>query len=214
MPSRGPSAGRRRALRRASRRAWRACSRPAAGRRFPGWWRRPLCCCRACRPSGGAMSAEAALNERFLLDYPREAARELESMPPEEAAAFLTTVAPRAAVRAWQALAPDIARAALEHLPEPLAAQLLMEAEPAASVAALAQLDAEERARRLAQLDPQVARELAALVAYPEDAAGRMMDPRVSPLRAGSSVAEALARLRAIPRRGLRELIVVDDQGR
>jgi magnesium transporter len=160
------------------------------------------------------MSAEAALNERFLLDYPREAARELESMPPEEAAAFLATVAPRAAVRAWQSLAPDVARAALERLPEPLAAELLMEAEPAASVAALAQFDAEERARRLAQLDPQVARELAALVAYPEDAAGRMMDPRVSPLRAGSSVAQALARLRAIPRRGLRELIVVDDQGR
>jgi magnesium transporter len=40
------------------------------------------------------------------------------------------------------------------------------------------------------------------------------MDPRVSSLRAGSSVAEALTRLRAIPRRGLRELIVVDDQGR
>jgi len=40
------------------------------------------------------------------------------------------------------------------------------------------------------------------------------MDPRVSPLRAGSSVAEALARLRAIPRSGLRELFVVDDEGR
>jgi magnesium transporter len=160
------------------------------------------------------MSAEAALNERFLLDYPREAARELESMPSDEAATFLATVAPRAAVRAWQSLAPDVARAVLEHLSDPLAAHLLAEAEPAASVAALAQLDAEERARRLAHLDAEVSRELAALVAYPEDAAGRIMDPRVSPLRAGSSVAQALARLRAIPRRGLRELIVVDDQGR
>jgi magnesium transporter len=160
------------------------------------------------------MSAEAALNERFLLDYPREAARELESMPAEQAAAFLAAAAPRAAVRAWQSLAPDVARAVLERLPEPFAAQLLVEAEPAASVAALAQLEPEERARRLAQLDPEAARELAALAAYPEDAAGRTMDPRVAPLRAGSSVAQALARLRANPGRGLRELFVVDDEGR
>ena len=160
------------------------------------------------------MSAEAALNERFLLDYPREAARELEAMPAEEGAALLAAAAPRAAVRAWQALAPDVARALLERLPEPFAAQLLAESEPAASVAVLAQLDAEERTRRLHQLDAQVARELAELASYPEESAGRVMDPRVSPLRAGSSVAEALARLRAIPRSGLRELFVVDDEGR
>jgi magnesium transporter len=160
------------------------------------------------------MSAEAALNERFLLDYPREAARELEAMPAEEGAALLAAAAPRAAVRAWQALAPDVAREVLERLPEPFAAQLLAESEPAASVAVLAQLDAEERARRLDQLDAQVARELAELASYPEESAGRLMDPRVSPLRAGSSVAEALARLRAIQRSGLRELFVVDDEGR
>jgi magnesium transporter len=160
------------------------------------------------------MSAEAALNERFLLDYPREAARELEALPTEEGAALLAAAAPRAAVRAWQALAPDVARALLERLPEPFAAQLLAESEPAASVAVLAQLDAEERTRRLHQLDAQVARELAELASYPEESAGRVMDPRVSPLRAGSSVAEALARLRAIPRSGLRELFVVDDEGR
>jgi magnesium transporter len=107
-----------------------------------------------------------------------------------------------------------VARAVLERLPDPVAAQLLAESEPAASVAVLAQLDAAERRRRLDQLDAQVARELAELASYPEESAGRLMDPRVSPLRAGSSVADALARLRAIPRSGLRELFVVDDEGR
>ena len=160
------------------------------------------------------MSAEAALNERFLLDYPREAARELETMAADEGAALLAAAAPRAAVRAWQALAPDVARAVLERLPDSVAAQLLAESEPAASVAVLAQLDAAERRRRLDQLDAQVARELAELASYPEESAGRLMDPRVSPLRAGSSVADALSRLRAIPRSGLRELFVVDDEGR
>jgi magnesium transporter len=39
------------------------------------------------------------------------------------------------------------------------------------------------------------------------------MDPQVSPLRAELTVAEALARLKTMKRRGLRELFVVDDAG-
>ena len=60
------------------------------------------------------MSAEAApavvaLNQRYLLDYPHEAARQLETMPPAEAAELLVLPAPHAAARTWQALAPDVA---------------------------------------------------------------------------------------------------------
>jgi magnesium transporter len=164
--------------------------------------------------SAEATGAVAALNERFLLDFPHEAAREIEAMPAEDAAEVLAAAPARAVVRAWQALAPDVAREVLERLPPTLAAHLLGEADPAAAAAALAQLGAEERSRLLGALEPQVARELGELLLYPEDSAGRLMDPRVSPLRAGMSVAEALARLRALQRRGLRELFVIDDEGR
>lgn len=164
--------------------------------------------------SAQPLPAVAALNERFLLDFPREAARELESGAAQDAAELLAAAAPRAAVRAWQALAPDVAREVLVRLPAPLAALVLAEAEPSTSAAVLAQLDAAERTRRLGELQPQVARELGELLDYPENAAGRLMDPRVSPLRAGISVAEALVRLRAIARGGLRELFVVDEAGR
>ncbi len=165
------------------------------------------------------MSAEAVLavnvlNQRYLLDYPHEAARELERMPPEGAAELLGAQPPRAVVRAWQALAPDVACAVLERVPEALARELLAESEPAVSAAVLAQLEAAARARLLALLDPQVARELRELLQYPQDSAGRLMDPRVSPLHTGLTVADALARLRTFRRRGLRELFVVDDEGR
>ncbi|MFZ2650545.1 MAG: magnesium transporter, partial [Burkholderiaceae bacterium] len=40
------------------------------------------------------------------------------------------------------------------------------------------------------------------------------MDPRVSPLRTGMTVAEAIERLRLVRRSGLRELFVIDAQGR
>jgi len=100
-------------------------------------------------------------------------------------------------VRAWQALAPDVAREVLELLPADLARHVLTESEPASSVAVLSQLEPEARKQRLATLDKEVARELRDLSAYPEDSAGRLMDARVSPLRSGMTVGEAIERLRA-----------------
>ena len=159
-------------------------------------------------------AAESALTQRYLLDFPLEAARELESMQAAQAAALLAAQPVHAALRAWQALAPDVARDVLDRLPPALAARLLAEAEPVASTAALAQMAAPDRETWLQRLDPEVARELRELLAYPEDCAGRLMDPRVSPLRTGMTVDEALARLRQMRRRGVRELFVVDDEGR
>ncbi len=156
----------------------------------------------------------AELDHRFLLDFPREAARTLESLPAPEASGLLAVEEPRVVVGVWEALAPDVACELLEQLPEALSLHLLAEADPVASVAVLMQLAPEARDGWLARLDAQVARELRELCRYPEDSAGRLMDPRVSPLRVGVSVAEAIERLRRVRRRGLRELFVIDDQGR
>jgi magnesium transporter len=159
-------------------------------------------------------AAILALNLRYLLDHPREAARRLERMTPEASVRLLADQPTHAAVRVWQALVPDIASAVIASAPPALAARLLAEAEPAASVAALAHLEPALRERRLAELHPHVARELRDLLDYPEASAGRLMDPRVTPLRGDLTVAEALVRLRGLSRRGLRELFVVDDEGR
>ena len=158
--------------------------------------------------------AEAALTQRFLLDYPNEAARLFEAMPSTNAAALIAAQPPHAALRAWQSLAPDVAMDVLEQLPETMAQHLLAEAEPLVSVAMLAQLGVPEREAWLQRLNTEVAKELRDLLAYPDESAGRMMDPRVSPLRTGMSVAEAIERLRHIRRKGLRELFVIDDEGR
>jgi magnesium transporter len=161
-----------------------------------------------------ASNADAALTQRYLLDFPHEAARLFEAMPAAEAVALLAAQPPHVVSRAWQALATDVACNVLELLPGPLALHLLAEAQQAAAVAVLAQFDAPTRAAWLQRLDKEVAHELRELLAYPEDCAGRLMDPRVSPLRAGMSVAEAIERLRLIQRSGLRELFVIDDEGR
>jgi magnesium transporter len=158
--------------------------------------------------------AEAALTQRFMLDFPHETARLLEAMPLADAAQLIAAQPSHVALPAWQALAGDVGCDMLKALPEPMAVLLLAEAEPVVSVAVLSQLDADEREAWLKRLHSEVERELRELLAYPQDCAGRLMDPRVSPLRSGMSVDEAIERLRQIRRSGLRELFVIDDEGR
>jgi magnesium transporter len=164
--------------------------------------------------SAGAHSAIQALNQRFFLDFPLEAARELETLPAAEIARTFAAHAPAAVLRPWQRLTPDIAAAVLIEAPPELARYLLKEAAPVVSAGVLAQFEPEERDRLLADLDAAVARELRELLAYPENSAGRLMDPVLAPVRAELSIGETLKRLRAARRRGLRELFVVDGEGK
>lgn len=164
--------------------------------------------------SADAIAATAALGRRYLLDYPREAARQLEKIPAAEAAALLATQPTNVVLPVWQAFSHDVAAATLDSVAAPLARQWLSEAEPLVSASVLAQFDAQGRSRMLGLLDAPVAKELDQLLQYPDDAAGRLMDPQVAPLRAGFSVADALARLRRSRSTGLREMFVIDDDGR
>ena len=87
----------------------------------------------------------------------------------------------------------------------------MSESEPAASVTVLAQFDRADRERLLAMLEPQVADELRGMLEYPEDSAGRLMDPSVTSIRSDLSIVEALGRLRAVKIRA-EELLVVDEE--
>ncbi len=158
------------------------------------------------------VSAVSALNERFLLDYPREAARALEKIPEDIAVEMLLQRSASARLQTWQVLAPDLAARVVMALPVESALQLLAEGDPQVSVAALAQLESAPREALLSALRAPAAQELRMLMAYPQNTAGHMMDPRIGALHVDLSVAEAIERLRSIRQRGLRELFVVDDQ--
>lgn len=159
-------------------------------------------------------SVVAALNLRFLLDHPREAARKMESMPAREVAELLAAQPTHAVIAVWQFLATDVELAVIRHLPDSLVRLLLTELEPTHSAATLNRLERERRDAYLALLDAQAAKDIRALMAYPPDTAGEMMDPRFSAFRADLTVHEALTRLRMTKRRGLREVFLVDDDAR
>ncbi len=164
--------------------------------------------------SANADTVVAALNLRFLLDYPGEAARRLELMSAEEVAALLAAQPLHAVVPVWEQLASDVEQAVVELLPENTVRYLLTELEPALAAELLLRLEPELRRHFGKLLDPQVLAELNKLMDYPPDCAGRLMDPRIVTLRADFTAHEALSRLRSLKRRDVREIFLVDNVGR
>lgn len=164
--------------------------------------------------TASAAPAIAALNRRFLLDHPREAAASLEAMPARVAAEVLAAQPVNVVVAVWNHLVTDVADNFYAELPDNVARTLVAELEPAAAAGLLNRLDAEERQRRLSLLDPRVAGELRALLDYPLDSAGRLMNPHVVPFRREMTAREALNRLRTSKPRAVSGLFLVDDDGR
>ena len=154
-----------------------------------------------------------ALNHRFLQEFPREAAARLEDLPPEEAAAVLAAE-PAVAAGVWDNLTPAAAEAIAAHLDPQSRAALLAGMEPGRAAQLLAFLEPDRRETYLAELAPAVQGELRALLRYPEDTAGQMMDTRVAGFSGDLAVAEALARLRRAVPGAIATLYLVDDQGR
>lgn len=158
--------------------------------------------------------ALTSLNLEFFLNYPREAARRIENMPAEDAKAIISQQPIHAILPVWQKLASDVEQMVFIELPEAIAVELLTELEPARSATLLSRLDKDVREQFLGLLDKQIADEINAMMDYPLDSAGRLMDPRVVAFSADLTAQEALDRLRKSKRRSLRELYLLDEQDR
>jgi hypothetical protein len=101
-----------------------------------------------------ALPAVLALNQRYLLDFPHEAARRLEAMPAEEVAALFAAQPPHA-WRAQRSRPTSRARSCVRRR-SPLS---LAESEPAAALRC-SRSSRQARERLLARSIPQVASEL------------------------------------------------------
>ncbi len=159
-------------------------------------------------------AAIAALNRRYLLDYPFEAAQRVEVMDAAEAAELLAEHPIDVILPVWQYLPLDVAETLLALLSAKTVRGVLTELEPSRSAAVLNRLGAGQRDRYLGLLDAQVAKELRMLMSYPADTAGVLMDPRIVTFRGTIAVHEAENRLRAHKPRATRELFLVDAEGR
>jgi magnesium transporter len=133
--------------------------------------------------AGERLSADD-LRDAWLLFTPEDRRLGFEQLQRAEAEDFFFSLAARDQEELVLALPPDQRRSWVRLLPPDDAADLVQAAAP------------EEREALLALLDDVTRREVTALLAYAEDAAGGLMNPRYARVRPDATVDEAISYLR------------------
>ena len=162
----------------------------------------------------GLANAVRALQHDLVEEFPDDAVRLLERQPPASIAEVLSGLPLTVTARVWERLSPDIGILVLEALTEPQRQEVLRQIDPTRAAAMLGMRDEAARDAFLSLLPETEAQDLRAILAYPADSAGALMDPRVMLLRGETTVREALARIRALRRRATRRLFVVDAENK
>jgi magnesium transporter len=162
----------------------------------------------------GAEQAVAALNRRFLLDHPWQAAQQIEAMKAAEAAVDLAPQPATVLLPVILRLTTDVAASVLRELPDAQVAQILAELAPNDALRILGVFDEAQIEQKLALLDPGLRDEIKRLMRYPLDGAGRLMDTRITHFRNSFSVAQTLQLLRERRAQATRSLFLVDDDNR
>lgn len=163
-------------------------------------------------PDSVPADAVSLLNRSFLLDFPREAARQIEIMPTIEAAEELASQPTFVLRPVWEKLAPGVADRVLLELDPALATELLVALDPGICAAILSRISAERRDQFLAAMSREIAAELRDLLDFPADSAGRLMDTRIIAFNARVSVADAITQLRQQKIEALASVFILDDE--
>jgi len=164
--------------------------------------------------STDALHAVHALNQTFLRRHPLHAQRAINQMSIEDIVELLLEQPAADMVTLWNGLVLDTATIVLQRLPEQKTRHILQRGDPVNTARALVRLAPEERQHMLKLVDSTRRRELSALVQYPEDSAGSLMNPRFLPLGETLTVREALHRIRKFKPHFTRQLYITDDEGR
>ncbi len=157
--------------------------------------------------------AAEALAMGFLEQYPREAARVIDSLPAEDAVGYLRTDPGPAAANTLSSMNPDAAAEVLAQMEDDLFRRLFTTLDPARGVPLLARMEEVAIEDRLALLPESVAKEYRELLGYPRETAGFLMDPRVTAFHPDDSVESALRRIRSLRDRRIVDLCLINDEG-
>lgn len=156
----------------------------------------------------------AVLNRAFLQNFPRDAARKLETMQPEDAADILAEQPIKILHTVWNRLAPGVADSILIRLPEKVAVELLMTLDASPCATLLGRLGSKQQTQFLEQMPASVAKEIRELLEYPDATVGRLMDTRVIAFNEKITVREALLQLRNQNLEELHHLYLLSDDMR
>lgn len=156
----------------------------------------------------------ATLARTYMREFADESAQLLDAVPAAEAARLIGGESVRHAASLVERLASAHAAEVLGALPQPAARDIVAELDPVRAVAALGWMDDAERDALITALAPGDARELRRMADYPPETAGRLMDPRAVGFRPGTTVQQALTRLRSVRGRRVSDIYLTDEERR
>jgi magnesium transporter len=158
------------------------------------------------------MNSEPILTLAFLESQPRSAARAIEAIDRDDAAAFLETVPGRIAGPVMGSMAPWLAAEIVEQLSPAAAAGLIrnMSYQDVASVLRL--LDKDGLAAVLDQLPKAMSRNFRKSLNYPTGTVGAWMEHAVTTFNADNTVGDGLKFVKRRRRRVGSHLFVVDEE--
>lgn len=152
------------------------------------------------------------LVRRFIADHPTDAAAKLDQIERSEAAQILAAIPVENMVGAWEAMNANSAAETLLEFDTATRRALASRTDIGKLALVLSRMEEDECDRILSDMDAADAADVRAILEFPQDTAGRLMDTRVLTFKKSQSVAETIGQLRKRRRRkGVSELRIVDD---
>ena len=158
--------------------------------------------------------AERRLQREFFARYPTASIGPLEQMETAAQLEVFEGQPVQAMLPVWGRLSPDIGQKLLSALPAEVVTETMRKLDPTRLAHLLAGTDEDERERLLTLVGERTAKEVRAVLLYPPDRAGALMDTRARLFRQSSTVADVLARLPQDRRPGRAGFFVVDSDNR
>ncbi len=152
-----------------------------------------------------------ALNKAFLLNHPKDAARKIETMRPQDSANLLGDQPAYILQPVWRNLTPGVADNVLLHLPDKTVAELLESMDAGLCAALLSRFDEKAQEKFFALLDDHIVKELQELLQYPDDSAGALMETNITAFNENMTVLDAITQLRNQRIRDLHHLFLLND---
>jgi magnesium transporter len=162
----------------------------------------------------GTALADAFVLE-FIARHPDDAARALLDIEPDDAAAMLDAAPPAAVAAVFERLGPDGAARVARQMVGDRARAVLAAADPVVAAALLTRLEGVvDREAFLNGLPAHERRDFEAVVMYPDDSAGGLMDPLAPVFRADARASDVGSSLRESRRLADQVVMVVGGDGR
>ncbi|MGH2721656.1 MAG: magnesium transporter MgtE N-terminal domain-containing protein [Actinomycetota bacterium] len=157
---------------------------------------------------------DRTLSLTFIERHPADAARALDLLPAEEAAALVLEVAPVPASAAIGQMTPSCAADLLTTLGHGPATKILAQLDLDAAAAILRRMPPDAGEELLAAARPVDRQLLRRLISYPGNTAGALVDPLILALPDDITVGEALLRVRAAPENTIYYVYTIDRRRR